>query len=114
MYFFVIFKVNATILQAASCYNSKQPINVGGYKVNPFEIEECLMDLEEVKEAIVFGKPNSVLGNILCADIVIENDIKTFEIRKHLLKKLQNFKIPRVINYVSQIEKTRTGKKKIK
>jgi acyl-coenzyme A synthetase/AMP-(fatty) acid ligase len=71
------------------------------------------MDIYEVNEAIVFGKPNSVLGNILCANIVVKRDITTLEIRNHLLKKLQNFKIPRVIKCVSEIEKTRTGKKKI-
>lgn len=87
-------------------------INVGGYKVNPGEVEEAIRDFPEVHEAKVYGKPNSVLGNILCADIVLnsQNKIEISEIFTRLRILLQEYKIPRVIKFLNKIEVTRTGK----
>lgn len=91
-------------------------INVGGYKINPHEIEEVIMDIEGVNEALVFGKSNSVLGNILCAEVKKEENVLLTEqdIRKILSLKLQNFKIPRLIKFVNDFTLTRTGKIKRK
>lgn len=87
-------------------------INVGGYKLNPHEIEEALLAVDGVNEALVFGKSNSVLGNILCAEI--KKDERSLlteqDIRKILSVKLQDFKIPRIIKFVSGFTLTRTGK----
>lgn len=87
-------------------------INVGGYKVNPNEVEDILLAYKGVNDARIYGKSNSVLGNIICAEIVSAGDLKVPEIRSYLADKLQEFKIPRLINFVDRIEKTRTGKKK--
>ena len=88
-------------------------INVGGYKVNPNEVEEILLQNSKIKDAKVFGKPNAVLGNILSAEIVVfENqELEEAEIRNYLEDKLQNYKIPRRISFVEEIGLTRTGKK---
>ena len=88
-------------------------INVGGYKVNPNEVEEVLLQNSKIKNAKVFGKPNAVLGNILSAEIVVfENqELEEAEIRNYLEDKLQNYKIPRRISFVEEIGLTRTGKK---
>lgn len=87
-------------------------INIGGYKVNPSEVEETIMTFPEVAAVIVFGKQNSVLGNILCADIQLkqEQTLTESELRIELKTLLQEFKIPRKIKFVNQIELTRTGK----
>lgn len=87
-------------------------INVGGYKVNPEEVEDSIKSLDGVREAIVFGKPNSLLGNILCAEISIIPAAKVSEsdIRTSLLKLLPQFKIPRIISFTDSIRLTRTGK----
>jgi acyl-coenzyme A synthetase/AMP-(fatty) acid ligase len=87
-------------------------INVGGYKVNPNEIEEILLTIDGVKDVIVFGKQNSVLGNIICTNIAVDKQLEVPTIRAYLSKYLQNYKIPRIITFVDKIEKTRTGKKK--
>ncbi len=84
-------------------------INVGGYKVNPEEIEEELLKNPMISAARVYGKPNPILGNILCADVVSQG-ISERDIRSGL--KLQNFKIPRIINFIDKIDLTRTGKTK--
>lgn len=85
-------------------------INIGGYKVNPNEVEEALEKMIEIKQAIVYGKKNSVLGNVLCADIVLNKPITEIDIRNYLSQILQDFKIPRRIRFIDEIELTRTGK----
>jgi acyl-coenzyme A synthetase/AMP-(fatty) acid ligase len=87
-------------------------INVGGYKVNPEEIENIITQIGGVEQAIVYGKPNSVLGNILCADVKLEKNISLSElyIRQYLIGKLQDYKIPRKIQFVESFKITRTGK----
>ncbi|MDD2493586.1 MAG: fatty acid--CoA ligase family protein [Tissierellia bacterium] len=87
-------------------------INVGGYKVNPSEVEDALSTIPQIKQSVVYGKSNSVLGTILCADIVLINPIPENEIRMELNKMLQNYKIPRRFKFVEKLELTRTGKAK--
>jgi len=89
-------------------------INVGGYKVNPNEVEECIQMMDGIKYCRVFGKPNSVMGNIICAEFVPQNgtEITVSDIKKHLSIELQDFKIPRIIKSVDQMQLTRTGKLK--
>lgn len=89
-------------------------INVGGYKVNPNEVETAIMDIEGVKQAMVYGRANSILGNVLCAEVVLElgSEMQELDIKKHLTSLLQDFKIPRKIKFVDEISLTRTGKKK--
>ena len=89
-------------------------INVGGYKVNPGEVEVTITDIEGVKQALVYGKANSILGNVLCADVVLEPgaELKEIDIKKILGTQLQDFKIPRRIKFVDDILLTRTGKMK--
>ncbi len=89
-------------------------INVGGYKVNPGEVENVLLSIEGVKQVLVYGKANSVLGNVLCADIQLQegSTITNVDIKKALASQLQDFKIPRRIKFVEEFELTRTGKLK--
>ena len=89
-------------------------INVGGYKVNPGEVEVAIQDIEGVRQAMVYGKANSILGNVLCADVVLEPGftLTELEIKKVLGLQLQDFKVPRRIKFVEEISLTRTGKMK--
>jgi acyl-coenzyme A synthetase/AMP-(fatty) acid ligase len=89
-------------------------INVGGYKVNPGEVEVAIQDIEGVRQAMVYGKANSILGNVLCADVVLEPGftLTEFDIKKVLSSQLQDFKVPRRIKFVEEISLTRTGKMK--
>ena len=86
-------------------------INVGGYKVNPNEVEAALRSMEGIQESKVYGMPNSVLGNILCADIVKADEAITEpDIKKFLASSLQSFKVPRKIFFKDAIALSRTGK----
>lgn len=91
-------------------------INVGGYRVNPTEVEMCINELDLIRDSVVYGKPNSVTGNIVVVEIVKnDNYISDIELKKalkiHCDSKLQKWKVPRIINIVEDIQKTRTGKK---
>lgn len=90
-------------------------INVGGYKVNPAEVESVILQVDGVLDVAVLSRENSVLGNILVANIrkdenYIEADLKK-DILAVLKRELQDFKIPRMFNFVENIERNRTGKK---
>lgn len=89
-------------------------INVGGYKVNPGEVESVIQDIDGVHQVMVYGKANSILGNVLCADVVIESGVMLTEldIKKILSSQIQDFKVPRRIKFVEEISLTRTGKMK--
>ena len=89
-------------------------INVGGYNANPSEIEEALCKHPAIAEARVWGKPNPVIGNILIADVVCKCSCTEKELREYLRSMLQDYKIPRIINFTTEIEKTRSGKIKRK
>lgn len=87
-------------------------INVGGYKVNPNEVEETIYQIPGIEQVVVYGKSNSILGNILCADVCLYEGVELTElkIRQYLSDKLQDFKVPRRIKFVDSFKLTRTGK----
>jgi acyl-coenzyme A synthetase/AMP-(fatty) acid ligase len=86
-------------------------INVGGYKVNPHEVEEAILSLSGIKNVRIYPKSNSVLGNIICCEVVAYNNhMSETSIRTFLQSKIQEFKIPRIIRFVEELSTTRTGK----
>lgn len=86
-------------------------INIGGYKVNPGEVEETICHIPGILNARVYSKQNSILGNIICCEVVKDDEELTeAKIRALLQSKIQEFKIPRMIQFVDQIDTTRTGK----
>ena len=88
-------------------------INVGGYKVNPAEVEAALRALDGVHDARVYAQANSVMENIVCCDLVPAGTaISEKEIRQQLAEALQAFKIPRIFTFVENLDQTRTGKLK--
>lgn len=89
-------------------------INVAGYKVNPHEVEQRLAQLPGVREVCVYGRANSVTGNLVCADVVplSGSQLTVREIRQTLEADLAAYKIPRVIRFVEQIDTTYSGKKR--
>jgi acyl-coenzyme A synthetase/AMP-(fatty) acid ligase len=104
-------KDEAGVVKFRFSHRGNEMINIGGYKVNPNEVEMEMSKIAGVKASRVYGKKNSVLGYILCAEVVADN-IEEKTIRDILAKRLQEFKIPRLINFVNEIELTRTGKLK--
>ncbi len=95
-------------------------INVGGNKVLPEEVENKLLELNYIKLAKVYPKKNNFLGNLVCADIVInESELGELdfvhakeEIFAFCRRELVTFKVPVKINFVDSIEMTLSGKVK--
>jgi acyl-CoA synthetase (AMP-forming)/AMP-acid ligase II len=93
-----------------------EQINVGGFKVNPHEVETEIRSVAGVVDCRVFGRSNSVVGNIVCVDVVSESsvDTKSIEllIRTRLGKVFQPWQIPRVFRFVEHLESSKSGKVK--
>lgn len=81
-------------------------INVGGQKVYPAEVESVLLEINGVKDAIVYGEKNPLIGEIVVANIKVDelNDNKQFIslIKKYCRGKLEKYKIPVKINFTQK------------
>ncbi len=91
-------------------------INVGGYRVNPLEIEEIILQSGYAREVLVYGRKNSVIGNIVVAEVIkVDSNMNDSEVvtgvKLYLKDKVQDWKEPRMYKIVDNIEITRTGKK---
>ena len=73
-----------------------------------------ILKIDGVLQAVVYGKSNSILGNVLCADIILVagKELTEIDIRKILSTQIQDYKVPRRIRFVKEISLTRTGKLK--
>lgn len=87
-------------------------INVGGYKVVPQHVEECLLKLPQVQQAIVYGRKNSVTRQIVVCDVVLEPGTQLDPIiaKQQLAKVLPRYAVPRIINTIEALRMTSTGK----
>jgi acyl-coenzyme A synthetase/AMP-(fatty) acid ligase len=86
-------------------------INIGGYKVNPIEVEEELRAIDGIELARVFSKKSTIIGNILCCEITTSQDyVDETYVRMQLSNKLQDYKIPRLVKITDTIRTGRTGK----
>lgn len=90
-------------------------INVGGQKVFPAEVESVLMQIENINEATVFGKANPIMGNVVAAKIILDqeeplNKLKS-KIRKFSKDKLEAYKIPVHVEIVNETEVSERFKK---
>lgn len=80
-------------------------INVGGQKVFPAEVEAVLLGCELVADAVVYGQPNPITGNIVCADIQLRESRDEADdrraIKRFCAQRLEAFKVPVRIQFVS-------------
>jgi long-chain acyl-CoA synthetase len=81
-------------------------INVGGEKVHPTEIENVLLQLDNVKDVTVCGRPNPVTGEVVAARITPlepeDLDVLKRRVRAFCRGRLERYKIPAVIEIVDQ------------
>jgi acyl-coenzyme A synthetase/AMP-(fatty) acid ligase len=73
-------------------------INVGGQKVYPAEVESVLLQMDNVKDAVVFGESNPITGNIVTARVNLfePEDGRAFRrrMRSFFRDRMESFKIP--------------------
>jgi long-chain acyl-CoA synthetase len=77
---------------------SSDIINVGGQKVYPAEVESVLLEMDNIKEAAVFGKDNPLMGKVVAAMINLYQDEPVSALKKrvrsHCHNRLETYKIP--------------------
>lgn len=90
-------------------------IKTSGYRVGPFEVESALIEHTAVLECAITGVPDPVRGQIIKATVVLNKDyIASDELKKELQNHVKNvtapYKYPRIIEFVSELPKTISGK----
>lgn len=89
---------------------NKEMINVGGKKVNPIEVEEKLLLYPDIADCACVAAPDPVMGEVVKACVVENSATNDEEIKSFLSKSLENYKVPVVIERVSEIPRTSSGK----
>lgn len=87
-------------------------INVGGYKIDPVEIENAASSIPSVKDCICVAATHPVIGTVLKLLVVMEDDA---ELDKHALarelkSKLEPHKVPVYYEKTDSIRRTYNGK----
>lgn len=87
-------------------------IKVAGERVSPKEIENVLYDVEGVSEAAVTGVDDEILGEAIKAFVVLKKGSKLTEddILRHCSAHLENYIIPRFIEFRNELPKSAHGK----
>jgi long-chain acyl-CoA synthetase len=86
-------------------------IEVGGYKVDPIEVQDVISAHFAVKEAIVVGAGGEVEGEeIVKAVVVAGADCDEGELIAFCRERLANFKVPRTVEFRDEIPKSPLGK----
>jgi len=87
-------------------------IKTRGEKVSPKEIENVLYRLNEVLEAAVMGVPDPILGEAIKAVVVLQKgaNITEEQVRRFCAQNLEDFMIPKLVEFQEFLPKTETGK----
>ena len=87
-------------------------INVGGYKVNPAEVEEAAQACEAIKDCICIPAPHVVLGTVpkLLYVPKAEQTVKPKDIADFLKGRIESYKVPLLYEAVNAIKRTYNGK----
>ena len=89
----------------------KELINKGGEKISPGEIDAVLRSHPGVRDAMSFQVGDPVLGEDIAAMVVpVDPRISEEELRRYLLDRLVQFKVPLRIWFVDEIPKNTAGK----
>ena len=92
-------------------------IKSSGYRIGPFEVESALMTHPAVMECAITGVPDEIRGQVVKATVVLApaykelgSDALIKELQNHVKKVTAPYKYPRVIEFVTELPKTISGK----
>jgi amino acid adenylation domain-containing protein len=87
-------------------------IKTRGEKVSPAEVETALYRVGGIREAVVIGVQDDVLGQAVRAYVVLSPGVERDErrIRRGLMSQLENFMMPRDIVFADALPKSPNGK----
>lgn len=90
-------------------------IKSSDYRIGPFEVESALLEHPAVAETAVIGAPDPSRYQLVKAYIILNPSYEAtrelaLKLFKHTITILPKFKIPRIIEFVSEVPKTISGK----
>ena len=83
-----------------------------GEKVSPKEIEHVIYDLPQVLEVAIVGVDDEIVGQAIKAFIVLKDEMPLTrrEVIAHCSRNLENFMVPKYVEFVPELPKTTSGK----
>jgi acyl-CoA synthetase (AMP-forming)/AMP-acid ligase II len=88
----------------------KEMILRGGENIAPTEIDEILLRHPAVLEAVSFGEPDTMLGEVPVAAVVLQEEVSDRELLRHCRQYLAPAKVPVRLYRTETIPRTATGK----
>jgi acetyl-CoA synthetase len=90
-------------------------IKSSGYRIGPFEVESALLEHPAVLECAVTGVPDELRGQVVKATVVLAagyepSEVLAKELQEHVKKVTAPYKYPRIIEFVTELPKTISGK----
>jgi long-chain acyl-CoA synthetase len=85
-------------------------INRGGFKVNPYEVEDAIRSHPSVRDVAVFGAPTAHGDETVCCVIVPGRPCSPEDIVVHCRDRIADFKIPTWISFADALPRSATGK----
>lgn len=94
------------------CDRKKDMVISGGVNIFPSEIEALLLELPGVKDCAVFGIPDEEYGEVLAAHIepIPGAELHESTVREYLRARLAGLKVPRVVQFQSELPREDNGK----
>ena len=87
-------------------------INSGGENIYSKELEDVIMRIPAVKEVAVFGIPDDIWGEAVCAMIVKKDncEIEADEVIEFCASNLAGYKKPKKVEFIAELPKNPSGK----
>jgi len=90
-------------------------IKSSGYRIGPFEVESALMEHPAVMECAITAVPDPDRGQIVKATVVLSKNYQASdelakELQEHVKKVTAPYKYPRIVEFVTELPKTISGK----
>ena len=85
-------------------------VNRGGYKVNPYEVEQAIRLHPKVTDVVVYGAPGPHGDQIVRCRMVVREACTAEEIILHCRGRIADYKIPSSIEFSKSLPRTPTGK----
>lgn len=85
-------------------------VKVAGYNVNLESVEIKIQRLESIKMCKVYSEESSILGNILCCEIIPYGELNIREVKSKFKEILEKYEIPSKIRFVNEINISENGK----
>jgi acetyl-CoA synthetase len=85
-------------------------IKVAGHRMSTAEIENAIIAMKEVTEAVIVAKPDKLKGEVPVAFVKTKQKISTEAVINEVTKKIGPIAKPKEVYFISDIPKTRSGK----